>query len=278
MIKQYEKVEDLWNCMGHFDTEKKVDEVYLGIDVGTANVVTVVVDKNGNPITGEITPARVVREGIIMDYLGAVRIVQDHVNKITKRLGVPLVHAVSAIPPLTEEGNKKVTKNVLEGAGLNVVDIIDEPTAAAITLNLKDGIVVDIGGGSTGISILRDGKVSYTADEPTGGFQLDLVLAGNLGIDTDEAEKMKRDESKQEELFHIVQPVFEKLAYITNQHSEKTDIETVYLVGGTSSFSGFDMLMEKECKRKMIVPEHALLVTPLGMALYCAQVLAQVKI
>jgi ethanolamine utilization protein EutJ len=271
MVRTYEKIEQLWDCIGTVNTKKIPKEVFLGVDVGTANVVTVAVDENGIPVTGEITPARVTREGIIMDYIGAVGIVREHVDKISARLGIELQYGVSAIPPQTEDGNKKVTKNVLEGASLDVLDIIDESTAAAIALGIDEGIVVDIGGGSTGIAILEDGKVTYTADEPTGGFALDLVIAGNYKISTEEAEERKRDPGNQDVLFHIVKPVFEKLASIANRHSVGTSVKTIYMVGGTSSFKGFDGLMEKETGRAVILPEHALLVTPVGMALSCAR-------
>lgn len=277
MSRQYEAVEKLWRCIGKTETEKFPDTVYLGVDVGTANVVTVAVDENGIPVTGEITPARVTREGIIMDYIGAVDIVRKHVDKIQERLQTELRYAVSAIPPQTEEGNKKITKNVLEGAYLDVLDIIDESTAAAIALGISDGIVVDIGGGSTGISILENGKVVYTADEPTGGFQLDLVLAGNQKISVEEAEKMKKEEARQDDIFPIVKPVFEKIAAITLQHTRNTSADTIYLVGGTSSFKGFDKLIEKETGKKVVLPEHALLVTPLGMAVSCARTATTMK-
>lgn len=271
MIKSYENVEKFWHCIGSVEMETIPGEVFLGVDIGTANVVTVAVDENGTPVTGEITQARVTREGIIMDYIGAVSIVRDHVDKIRERLGLDLRYGVSAIPPLTEAGNRKVTKNVLEAAFLDVLDIIDESTAAAIALGVSDGIVVDVGGGTTGISILENGEVTYTADEPTGGFALDLVLAGNRGISTEEAEKLKRQTAQQDDLFPIVRPVFEKIATITNRHIDHSSVDTIYLVGGTSSFKGFDTLMEKETGRKVILPKHALLVTPLGMAVSCAR-------
>ena len=48
---------------------------------------------------------------------------------------------------------------MVEGAGFEVINVIDEPTAAASVLEITDGAVVDVGGGTTGISILKDGKV-----------------------------------------------------------------------------------------------------------------------
>ena len=44
-----------------------------------------------------------------------------------------------------------------------------EPTAANQILKIQNGAVVDIGGGTTGISILENGKVINVDDEATGG-------------------------------------------------------------------------------------------------------------
>lgn len=46
---------------------KKEEPLYLGIDLGTANVVSLVLDSAGNPVTGVIEKAHVVREGVIVD-------------------------------------------------------------------------------------------------------------------------------------------------------------------------------------------------------------------
>lgn len=51
---------------------------------------------------------------------------------------------------------------------------------------------MDVGGGTTGISILKDGEVIFTADEPTGGTHMTLVLAGSLGCSFEEAERIKK--------------------------------------------------------------------------------------
>ena len=59
--------------------------------------------------------------------------------------------------------------------------MLDESTAANEVLKMKNGAVVDIGGGTTGISVLKDGKVVYIADEPTGGTHFSLVISGAYG-------------------------------------------------------------------------------------------------
>lgn len=45
--------------------------------------------------------------------------------------------------------------NVLESAGLEVSHVLDEPTAVADLLQLDNAGVVDIGGGTTGIAIVK---------------------------------------------------------------------------------------------------------------------------
>lgn len=245
--------------------------IYTGIDVGTANVVSIAVDSEGIPLAGEITPAHVVKEGMVVDYFGALDIVTKQMGSLKQRLGTEVIKAASAIPPGTEAGNNRVTRNILEDAELEVTRIVDEPTAASLALGVKKGVVVDVGGGTTGISILENGKVIYNADEPTGGFQFDLVIAGRFGISTEEAERRKRDPAQQKILFPVIRPVLEKIAYIIRQHVAGYDVTDLYLVGGTCSFLGFDRLIEKETGIKTHLPEAPLLVTPLGIALACME-------
>ena len=88
-------------------------------------------------------------------------------------------YAAAAIPPGVSEGSSKSIQYVLEGAGFEVSNIVDEPTAAAAVLKISDGAVVDVGGGTTGISILKDGKVIYTDDEATGGSHMTMIVAGH---------------------------------------------------------------------------------------------------
>ena len=61
-----------------------------------------------------------------------------------------------------------VIKNVVQVAGVELARVLDEPTAANAILKIKNGAVVDIGGGTTGISILKDGVVTELIHEPTG--------------------------------------------------------------------------------------------------------------
>lgn len=83
-----------------------------------------------------------------------------------------------------------------EGAELEVTAVLDEPSAANAIYQISDGVIVDIGGGTTGLALLKDGKVVEIADEPTGGTHLTLVLSGNYHIPFAEAEAIKQDYSR----------------------------------------------------------------------------------
>ena len=106
----------------------------LGVDLGTANIVVSVVDANNTPIAGASYPSTVVRDGIVVDFLGASRAVQNMKNRLEEMMGVEFHEAATAIPPGIISGNVKVISNVVESVGLDVVNVIDEPTAAASVL------------------------------------------------------------------------------------------------------------------------------------------------
>ena len=98
-----------------------------------------------------------------------------------------------------------------------MLKVVDEPTAASYVLGITDGVVVDLGGGTTGISILEKGKVIFVADKPTGGTHMTLVLAGSYGIDFEAAEDIKTDKKKEKEVFIQITPVLQKMASIVKK-------------------------------------------------------------
>ncbi len=245
--------------------------LWAGVDLGTANIVTAVVDENGKPVAGVLTRSeRTVRDGLVFDYMGTMNILKSQVNALRQK-GIEIVSTAAAYPPGTVGRNRDSFRHILNGAGLEVCSLIDEPSAAAVALGIECGCVVDIGGGTTGISILKGGEVVYTGDEPTGGHHLDLVLAGNLGIEIEEAEKLKNDPSRQMGLASLVLPVFQKMGSIVNDHIRSHKVEVIYLVGGTSSFPEADQIIAKETGLPVIQPSDPLLVTPLGTALHAAR-------
>lgn len=240
-----------------------------GVDLGTANIVLSVVDENNQPIAGATYPSKVVRDGIVVDYIGAIKTVSRLKEQLENLLGTTLNNGACAIPPGIMPGNVKAIGNVVEGAGFRLTNVVDEPTAAASVLSIRDGAVVDVGGGTTGISILKDGEVIFTGDEPTGGTHMTLTLAGAYRLAIEDAEAMKCDASQEDKVFPVIIPVVEKMASIVQRYMTGYSVNEIYVVGGACCFSQFESVFEKFLGVKTIKPIAPLLVTPLGIALNC---------
>jgi ethanolamine utilization protein EutJ len=212
----------------------------VGVDLGTAYLVLVVLDPDGQPLAGEYQFAQVVRDGLVVDYLGAIDRLVEMKKRVEARLGMELTHAASGYPPGVPQVEVRAMANVVEAAGLRCSTMVDEPSAANAVLQLEDGAIVDIGGGTTGIAILENGKVVNTADEATGGTHFSLVVAGAQDISFEAAEEMKVNPAEQERLFPIVRPVMEKVGDIVARHVRisQVEVKSLTLVGGTSTFPG----------------------------------------
>lgn len=242
-------------------------EFYVGVDLGTANIVITIVDKNGKPIAGATQRSRVVKDGIVVDFIGAINIVRKLKNDLEEKLGIEITKGYTAIPPGVEPGSVKAIVNVVESAGIEVVKVVDEPTAASYVLGIKDGVVVDLGGGTTGISILENEEVVFVADEATGGTHMTLVLSGSYGIDFEEAEDIKLDKKREREVFIQITPVLQKMASIVKKYISGYNVKDVYLVGGACSFDGSESIFERELGLNIYKPYMPVYITPLGIAL-----------
>jgi molecular chaperone HscA len=99
-----------------------------------------------------------------------------------------LYGAVITVPAYFDEGQRQATKDAAQLAGLNVLRLISEPTAAAIAYgldNASEGVyaVYDLGGGTFDISILRLTQgvfevIATGGDSALGGDDYDHALAG----------------------------------------------------------------------------------------------------
>jgi len=241
--------------------------VHVGVDLGTAYTVLVVLDEHYKPIAGEYQFAQVTRDGLVVDFVGAVDLLRAMKSRVEKKLGFELTSGASGYPPGVPEAEVRATANVLYGAGLDCTGLIDEPTAANNVLQIKDGAIVDVGGGTTGIAIFRNGEVVYTADEPTGGTHFSLVIAGSTGMSFEEAEELKKNPKEQTRLFPVIHPVMEKVGSIINRHIAGHRVDRLYLVGGTCAYPGMDKVIEEYTGVETILPGNPLFVTPLGIAM-----------
>ena len=80
----------------------------------------------------------------------------------TKRVGKEVKHAVVTVPAYFNAAQKKATEDAAKIAGLEILRIINEPTAAALAAGfhesedaVKNILVFDFGGGTFDISILE---------------------------------------------------------------------------------------------------------------------------
>ena len=264
LIKEFEKVIKK-------PITKPSSKYYTGVDLGTAFIVVAVFDSEFRPVAGEYQYASVVKDGMVVDYLGAIRIVKEMKERLEKKLQTELRYAAAALPPGTFELDSGAIKHVVEGAGFEVTNLLDEPTAANSVLKIKDGAIVDIGGGTTGIAVVNNGEVVYVADEPTGGTHFSLVVSGAYKISFDDAEVFKRNLEHHKEILPILQPVIEKVASIISNHTRKYDIKEIYLVGGTCCLTGIEAIIERRTGITTKKPQNPMFVTPLGIALNCKQ-------
>lgn len=267
-----EIIKEMEDCIENPKSCTDYKKLKVGVDLGTANIVIAVLNEENKPVAGAIYAADVVRDGIVVEYLKSVQIVRMLKEKIEKQLGRSLQYAATAIPPGIIAGNVKVIKNVVEAAGFIVNNVIDEPTAASLLLGTKEGAVVDIGGGTTGISVIEHGEVVYSGDEPTGGRHLTLVTAGALDMDYDDAEKFKVNEKNYNMVFPLVRPVVEKMSSIILNHVAPYNVNELYLVGGTCCLKGIEDVIEKYTSIKTFKPYNPLLVTPIGIAMSVKEV------
>jgi ethanolamine utilization protein EutJ len=252
---------------GQESTRPSEVSVHVGVDLGTAYTVLIVLDEHYQPIAGTYQFAQIVRDGLVVDFIGAVDLLRKMKSQIEQGLGFTLKSAATGYPPGVPQAEVRATANVLFGAGLDCTGLIDEPTAANNVLQIQDGAIVDVGGGTTGIAVFKNGKVVYTADEPTGGTHFSLVIAGSTGRTFEEAEEMKKDPNQQTRLFPVIRPVMEKVGTIVRRHIDGYKVERIYLVGGTCAYPGMDQVIEEITGVQTVLPGNPLFITPLGIAM-----------
>jgi molecular chaperone DnaK len=147
--------------------------------------------------------------------------------------GAPVTQAVITVPAYFNDAQRQATKDAGRIAGLNVLRLVNEPTAASLAYGLdkkKNGIVVvyDLGGGTFDISILKlhDGifeVIATNGDTHLGGDDIDNLLIsialddirGDVGLD------MRRNG---EVVARIRKAVIEAKIALSSQPSAKLDV------------------------------------------------------
>jgi ethanolamine utilization protein EutJ len=243
----------------------------VGVDLGTASCVLVVLDDD-TPVWVESVASGALHDGVVVDFARAVATVRGLRDRAQEALGVPLTRAATAYPPCIPAADARACTYVCETAGFDAVTLVDEVSAAQRTLEVTDGVVVDVGGGSTGIGVFRDGALVRLDDRPGGGHHLDLVLAGALGIELEEAERVKRE--RPAEVLGILTPGLQRIAESVRAMTasvDDTDADglPLHLAGGALMIPRAGDVLATYLQRTVVTHPHALLITPLGIARSC---------
>ena len=92
-------------------------------------------------------------------------------------LGGTLIGAVITVPAYFDEAQRQATKDAARLAGINVLRLLNEPTAAAIAYGLDNGaegtfVVYDLGGGTLDVSVLELSKGLFAVKSTNGNSAL----------------------------------------------------------------------------------------------------------
>jgi ethanolamine utilization protein EutJ len=241
----------------------------VGIDLGTATIVIAVVDADDRPVYLDFRREEAVKDGVVVDFHAAAAAAAALKESAEDALGVPLPAAAAAYPPGVPEADARACRFVLERAGFDCVALVDEVTAAAALLRVRDGAIADVGGGSTGVGVYRDGELVDLGDLPGGGHHLNLILAGAKKISVEEAERLKREDRGTDRL-PVLRPGIERIAHNIGRLMPSRPAGPVHLVGGALMLPGAGAVVSGYLGHEVTEYPHALLITPFGIAMSVA--------
>ena len=123
------------------------------------------------------------RAGIKSPVEISAEILRSLKSRAEKALGGELTGAVITVPAYFDDAQRQATKDAARLAGLNVLRLLNEPTAAAVAYGLDNAsegvyVIYDLGGGTFDISILRLAKgifevLATNGDSALGGDDFD---------------------------------------------------------------------------------------------------------
>src|SRR6201996_2496803 len=165
--------------------------------------------------------------------------ISAHILRQLKRnaeryFGAPVTQAVITVPAYFNDAQRQATKDAGRMAGLEVLRLVNEPTAAALAYGLdrqKEGIIAvyDFGGGTFDISILKLHEgifevIATNGDTHLGGDDIDSLLIA-IALD-DRAGDANIDLSRQPEAIQAIRKaVIEAKIALSSQPVVQMDID-----------------------------------------------------
>ena len=198
-----------------------------------------------------------------MGDLSAVEISSSILSSLKQRaedsLGGELSGAVITVPAYFNDAQRQATKDAATLAGLKVLRLLNEPTAAAVAYGLESGeegvhAVYDLGGGTFDISILSFSKgvfkvLSTGGDSALGGDDFDQLIIEDC------IEQLSIDELNPTQMQKIKQ--FARTAKETLSHQDYAEfdcVETPYRI----TKDKFNSLAKALVKRTLLLSKRAL--------------------
>ncbi len=189
-------------------------------------------------------------------------------------LNKPVKNAVVTVPAYFNDSQRQATKDAGQIAGLNVLRVVNEPTAAALAYGLDkeaDRIIAvyDLGGGTFDISILEIQKgvfevKSTNGDTHLGGEDFDVVLVRHL------VQQFKKDSgidlSNDRMAIQRIREAAEK-AKIELSSSLQTDINLPFITADASGPKHINMKITRAQLEKLIEPLINRTIEPVRKAL-----------
>jgi molecular chaperone DnaK len=183
----------------------------------------------------------------------SARILQKLKRDAETYLGEQIADAVITVPAYFEDAQRQATKEAGEIAGLNVLRIVNEPTAAALAYGLDKGekeqtiLVFDLGGGTFDVSLLEIGdgviEVKATAgDNHLGGDDWDERVVKHL-VQTFNAQH-GIDLSKDKLAMQRLREAAEK-AKIELSGAQSTNINLPYITAGAEGPLHLDVTISR---------------------------------
>jgi molecular chaperone DnaK len=167
----------------------------VGIDLGTTNSAVSVLEGGEPTVIVNAEGFRTTPSIVAFTQEISARILSKLKRDAETYLGESVTDAVITVPAYFNDAERQATKEAGEIAGLNVLRIINEPTAAALAYGLDKGqqdeliLVFDLGGGTFDVSLLEVGKDddfstiqvrSTSGDNRLGGDDWDQRIVDHL--------------------------------------------------------------------------------------------------
>ncbi len=193
-------------------------------------------------------------------------------------IGEPVKKAVITVPAYFNDNQRQATKDAGEIAGLEVVRIINEPTAASLAYGLdKKGdqkiLVFDFGGGTLDVTIMELGGgvfevLSTSGDTQLGGRDMDKALVDYIvkEFKKDTGIDISQDKTAMQRLVEAAEK-----AKIELSTTLETSINLPYITADSSGPKHLDMKITRATLEKLVQPIIEKTADPMRQALADAE-------